>query len=342
MPVTGTPRDGRPELIVLVGLQASGKSTFYARTFAGTHAHVSKDLFRRARHRQRRQMRLVEEALAEGVPVVVDNTNPSPHEWAPLIAAGRAHGVRVLAYWFPPDVAGALARNAARQGPERVPDVGVYATLKRLRRPRRSDGFDAVYEVRFDGEGGFLVDPAEEPGPGHESTWGLDMPLWPASGTEPRPLAVFDLDGTLADVRHRLHHLESRPRDWDAFFAAARQDPPLAEGVALLTAAAQGCEVAYVTGRPEHCRQDTLDWLVRHDLPEGQLLMRSRGDRRPARVCKPELLRGLARDRAVAMVADDDRQVCDAYEAEGFQVLRATWMARQPLLERVQESEGRT
>ena len=42
-----------------------------------------------------------------------------------------------------------------------------------------------------------------------------------------RPLAVFDLDGTLADTRHRLHHLERRPADWDAFFAAARDDPPL-------------------------------------------------------------------------------------------------------------------
>ncbi|MFF7727115.1 hypothetical protein [Streptomyces sp. NPDC008001] len=170
------------------------------------------------------------------------------------------------------------------------------------------------------------------------------MPPWPAPtpGTEPRPLAVFDLDGTLADVRHRLHHLDSRPRDWDAFFAAAGQDPPLAEGVALLAAAAQRCEVAYVTGRPEHCRRDTLDWLARHGLPEGLLFMRNRGDRRPARICKPELLRRLARDRVVAVVVDDDRQVCDAYEAEGFQVLRATWTDTQPLLEQAQEREGRT
>ncbi|GHF55882.1 hypothetical protein GCM10010218_41810 [Streptomyces mashuensis] len=154
-----------PELAVLVGLQASGKSTFAARVFAGTHALVSKDLFRRARHRQRRQMRLVDEALSQGVPVVVDNTNPSPHEWTPLVEAGRAHGARVVAYWFPPDVPGALARNAAREGVERVPDVGVYATLRRLRRPSRADGFDAVQEVTFDGRGGFRVRTLEHGGP---------------------------------------------------------------------------------------------------------------------------------------------------------------------------------
>ncbi len=48
-----------------------------------------------------------------------------------------------------------------------------------------------------------------------------------------RPLAVFDVDGVLADVRHRLRHVERRPKDWDAFFSAAVDDPPLAQGVAL-------------------------------------------------------------------------------------------------------------
>ncbi|GAA2392453.1 hypothetical protein GCM10010420_16280 [Streptomyces glaucosporus] len=157
-----------------------------------------------------------------------------------------------------------------------------------------------------------------------------------------RSLAVFDLDGTLADVRHRLHHIEGRPRDWDAFFAAAPRDPPLAEGVALALESAEEHEVVYVTGRPERCRHDTLRWLDRHGLPAGRLLMRGGGDRRPARVTKPELLRRLARDRAVALVVDDDEQVCDAYENAGFPVVRAGWAAAPPALERAQEQEGRT
>ncbi|MCW2616563.1 MAG: hypothetical protein JWN08_3557 [Frankiales bacterium] len=157
-----------------------------------------------------------------------------------------------------------------------------------------------------------------------------------------RPLAVFDVDGVLADVRHRLRHVERRPKDWDAFFDAAVDDPPLETGVALARESARECEVVYVTGRPERCRADTLAWFEQHGLPAGTLSMRSPRDRRPARVAKLELLRRLAADRVVAVVVDDDPQVCRAYEQAGFAVMRAAWMTDQPSLFEAQEDDGRT
>ncbi len=157
-----------------------------------------------------------------------------------------------------------------------------------------------------------------------------------------RPLAVFDIDGVLADVRHRLRHVERHPKDWDAFFSAAPDDPPLAQGVALALASAEECEVVYVTGRPERCRTDTVTWLSRHGLPPGELSMRGERDRRPARTAKPGLLRRLAAERVVAVVVDDDLAVCEAYEQAGFPVIRADWMSSEPALERAQEDEGRT
>jgi phosphoglycolate phosphatase-like HAD superfamily hydrolase len=160
--------------------------------------------------------------------------------------------------------------------------------------------------------------------------------------SDDRPLAVFDVDGVLADVRHRLHHLESRPKNWDAFFRAAVDDPPLADGIALCRESAKECEVVYVTGRPAHCRRDTLAWFARQGLPEGRLSMRAAGDRRPARLAKPQLLRRLARGRTVAIVVDDDDQVCAAYEDAGWTVLRARWMDTAPVLQQAQEDEGRT
>ncbi|MFC3454968.1 AAA family ATPase [Amycolatopsis speibonae] len=146
------------EVVILIGLQASGKTTFFRREFADTHVHLSKDNFPNAKRRQSRQLRMLAEALEDGSSVVVDNTNPSAEEWAPLIEVARRHGARVAAYWFPPDFEGSKERNARRKVKTRVPDVGLYATLKRLRRPTAEDGFDELHTVGFDGEGGFVVE----------------------------------------------------------------------------------------------------------------------------------------------------------------------------------------
>jgi predicted kinase len=145
------------KVAVLIGLQASGKTTFWRRYLAQTHVHVSKDDFPNARYRQRKQLRLIADALGAGRDVAVDNTNPSAAEWAPLIEVARAHGASVVGYWFPPDVAESVARNAARPPKTRVPDVGLYATLKALRRPAPADGFDQLWMVRPDGNGDFTV-----------------------------------------------------------------------------------------------------------------------------------------------------------------------------------------
>jgi phosphoglycolate phosphatase-like HAD superfamily hydrolase len=157
-----------------------------------------------------------------------------------------------------------------------------------------------------------------------------------------RPLAVFDVDGVLADVRHRLHHLSATPKRWNRFFAEAPADPPLTTGITLARESALECEVMYLTGRPEQCREDTLAWFEAHGLPLGRLTMRGVRDRRPARVTKPETLSRLAEGRTVALVVDDDEQVCDAYEAAGWRVLRARWMTQSPELHDAQELQGRT
>ncbi|MFD0021249.1 hypothetical protein [Streptomyces sp. NPDC058382] len=157
-----------------------------------------------------------------------------------------------------------------------------------------------------------------------------------------RPLAVFDLDGTLADTAHRRHFLEGARRDWAGFFNAAADDPPLAEGVRLALSSAQECEVTYLTGRPERCREATSAWLARHGLPEGRLHMRRNDDRRPARRTKLELLQRLARQREVRMLVDDDELVCDAAELAGFTVVRARWAQVSPALRDAQERQGRT
>ncbi len=156
------------ELVIFVGLQASGKSTFYRTHFAATHACVSKDHFRNNRNPQRRQQQLLDEALGAGQSVVVDNTNPTAAERVHLIELARAHGARVVGYYFESRVEDCLARNAGRQGKDRVPDVAIYSTIKRLERPSYAEGFDRLYHVRA-GESGFVVSDWVEEAEGHET-----------------------------------------------------------------------------------------------------------------------------------------------------------------------------
>jgi phosphoglycolate phosphatase-like HAD superfamily hydrolase len=161
-----------------------------------------------------------------------------------------------------------------------------------------------------------------------------------------RPIAIVDIDGVVADVRHRLRHITRRPKDWNAFFDAAVDDPPHEEGLRVVRTLAQDHEIIYLTGRPERLRRATDEWLARHGIGEHELMMRADGDRRPAAQVKVQLLQRLARTRHVAVVVDDDAQVLAAVRDAGFTTFPADWeqraLAEEQALESAQEREGRT
>ncbi|TFV54165.1 ATP-binding protein [Geodermatophilus sp. DF01-2] len=128
----------------MAGLQGSGKSTWVREHLAGTHAVVSKDHWPNARRREARQRRVVAELLAEGCSVVVDNTNPTPEDRAPLVAAARMAGAGVRAVWLDTPLVTCAARNDAREGRARVPPAGLYGTARRFVPPSTAEGFDRV------------------------------------------------------------------------------------------------------------------------------------------------------------------------------------------------------
>ena len=160
------------------------------------------------------------------------------------------------------------------------------------------------------------------------------------------PLAIVDLDGVVADVRHRLHHISGRRKDWDAFFAAAARDDLHPEGAAVVATLATSHEIVFVTGRPDHLRAVTEAWLLEHGLDGHRLVMRPAGDRRPAAVVKVELVRSLAADRAIGVVVDDDDAVLAAMRRAGHPTFAADWEARttadEAAVRTAQESDGRT
>jgi predicted kinase len=138
------------ECVILIGLPGAGKSTFYRQHLAGTHDHVSKDAMRNNRQPGRRQDTLITDLIAAGRSLVVDNTNPSAAVRGPIISTARRHGAKVIGYFFPTDTRDALRRNRSRTGVDRVPDVAIFTTRKRLELPSYSEGFDRLFLVTPD------------------------------------------------------------------------------------------------------------------------------------------------------------------------------------------------
>jgi len=100
---------------------------------------------------------------------------------------------------------------------------------------------------------------------------------------------VFDIDGTVSDCSHRVHHITKSPKDWKAFFAADGADEPITHMVDLALHLAKVAPVVFVTARPAEWRASTVAWLARQYL-SGPVYMRAIGDRRDDNIVKSELI----------------------------------------------------
>ncbi|MBA3936227.1 MAG: AAA family ATPase [Planctomycetes bacterium] len=154
-PATIHPTTGEriPQLVILIGIQASGKTSFYREHFLGSHVRISLDLLRT----RNREMAFLSLCLETRMDTVVDNTNPTAIERARYIAPAKAAGFHVHGFYFQSRVSDALARNAQRQGDARIPDVGVLGCAKRLELPSRAESFDQLSYVTMVPISGFQI-----------------------------------------------------------------------------------------------------------------------------------------------------------------------------------------
>jgi predicted kinase len=130
--------------IVFCGLQASGKSTFYARRFALTHVRLNLDMLRT----RNREDILLHACLAAQQPFVADNTNPTPPQRMRYATLARASGFQAVeCYWFDTSVEACVSRNAGRPEDERVPEIAIRGTAAKFVPPARGEGFDRVWRV---------------------------------------------------------------------------------------------------------------------------------------------------------------------------------------------------
>lgn len=145
----------------------------------------------------------------------------------------------------------------------------------------------------------------------------------PRRSTGPR-LVISDLDGTLADIEHRLHWIHRDDPDWTRFFLACGDDLPIENTITVLRALhAEGYEVVIASGRGDVARQETTEWLARHDVPYDRLILRRIDDTRHDDEVKSEMVRQHGLDPEDTLVVLEDRaSVVVVWRRLGFHVFQ--------------------
>lgn len=131
--------------IIFIGIQASGKSTFYQNRFKD-FVHINLDEL----HTRNKENLLLKECVENGTSFVVDNTNPTKADRVKYILAAKEHGYTVKGYYFRSSISESVERNSYREGKARVPDRAIAATHNKLVLPDYDEGFDELYYVHME------------------------------------------------------------------------------------------------------------------------------------------------------------------------------------------------
>ena len=135
-------------MILMMGLQGSGKSTFCREILGNTYVYVNLDTLK-TRHREKL---LIQECMEQGKSFIVDNTNPTKEDRLRYIPIAKAAGYRVIGYFMESKLKDCIARNEQRHGAARIPSMAIAATSNRLQMPSYDEGFDELYFVKNDGQ----------------------------------------------------------------------------------------------------------------------------------------------------------------------------------------------
>jgi hypothetical protein len=135
-------------------------------------------------------------------------------------------------------------------------------------------------------------------------------------------IVIFDIDGTLADVSERIHHVKKKPKNWNAFFQGMAQDKAIHSMVRLCNILyASGVRILLCSGRNEEHRPQTVQWLNQQGVNYHQLILRRDGDMRSDTVAKREMLVGIDRSR-ILFVVEDRSRVVEMWRSEGLVCLQ--------------------
>jgi hydroxymethylpyrimidine pyrophosphatase-like HAD family hydrolase len=136
---------------------------------------------------------------------------------------------------------------------------------------------------------------------------------------------VFDIDGTLANLNHRLHYMKDRPKNWKGFHKGVREDGVYDDVVWLLKMfQANGCRIVIATGRSDRQKDDTIWWLENvAKISFDAIYMREKDDYRDDGIVKKEMLDQMRLDGYEPyMVFDDRNRVVDMWRENGVRCMQ--------------------
>ena len=111
--------------------------------------------------------------------------------------------------------------------------------------------------------------------------------------SEQKPMVICGLDGVLALIEHRLHHLynDEGEKHWDRFYAACLDDMPNLPLIDRLNLARdEGVPIVIITGRNSSAKPLTLQWLRQWNIPYDDLWMRPANNYRPVTELKTAII----------------------------------------------------
>lgn len=118
---------------------------------------------------------------------------------------------------------------------------------------------------------------------------------------------IIDLDGTLANVEHRIHHVRGEgKKNWKKFFEGMAKDEPM-EWCRFLTNNLPAT-IILLTGRPADYEIVTREWLKAKEIKYDILLMRNSGDFRPDTIVKKEIYESRVKDFFDVLFVVEDRE----------------------------------
>jgi predicted kinase len=139
--MTSTTTSIPKSLVILIGIQGAGKTTFYNTYLSRTHEHLSLDTLKSRTKERSRFLDLIQDARN----IVVDNTNATREIRSLFVSVGLTAGYRVIGYHFKIEVSIAIERNRTRTQP--VPTAAIYATAKRMVEIQPDEGFHEIYTL---------------------------------------------------------------------------------------------------------------------------------------------------------------------------------------------------